>query len=62
MPKVRFTVRKAPSLSPDTKRIWYVVDTVSQDDNQTVESFPTRHEARTRAALLNHQSSTDPNA
>jgi hypothetical protein len=57
MPKVRFTVRKAPSLSPDAKPIWHVVDTKSQDDNQTVQSFPTRNEARTRAAQLNRQSS-----
>ena len=61
MPKVRFTVRKAPSLSPDAKAIWHVVDTMS-DDNQAVELFPTRHEARSRAALLNRQSSTVPHA
>jgi hypothetical protein len=62
MPKVRFTVRKPPSSSPDAKRIWHVVDTMSQEDNQAVELFPTRHEARTRATLLNRQSSTHPNA
>jgi len=61
MPKARFTVTKAPSLSPAAKPIWHVVDTMSQDDNQTVESFPTRHEARTRAAQLNRQSSTHAN-
>jgi hypothetical protein len=60
--KARFTYVKAPSLSPGAKPVWHVVDTMSQDDNQTVESFPTRNEARTRAAQLNRQSLTGPNA
>jgi hypothetical protein len=60
--KARFTYVKAPSLSPGAKPVWHIVDTMSQDDNQAVESFPTRNEARTRAAQLNRQSSTGPNA
>jgi hypothetical protein len=60
--KARFTYLKASSLSPDAKPIWHVVDTMSQDDNQAVESFPTRDEARARAGQLNRQSSTGPNA
>ena len=56
--KARFTYVKAASLSPDAKPIWHVIDT---NDNQTVESFPTRDEARTRAVQLNRQSSTGPN-